>query len=273
MKRLARKKTEEAPKGAPEWMTTFSDLMNLLLCFFVLLFAMSNVDEEKFDQIAASFSSSFSIFSGGASSIGDGQLISMGVAQLNEFNQYFSNMGQTTESSEGEEIDELKQFLTEANKAETDKMYDNISEMSTQYNLDDYLDIETDQAGGQYVLLNISGSLLYDSGKAQLKKEALPIFSKVGDILKTYKGYRISVIGHTDNVPVVSGIYRSNKELSAARAINAAEYLIDVKGINPSYIEWIGRGEYDPIADNSNEAGRSKNRRIEIRIYNSLNTN
>ncbi len=130
MKRLARKKTEEAPKGAPEWMTTFSDLMNLLLCFFVLLFAMSNVDQEKFDQVAASLSSSFSIFSGGKSSIGDGQLINMGVAQLNDFNQYFSNMGQTTESIDGEEIEQLKQLLAEANKAETEKMYDNITEMS-----------------------------------------------------------------------------------------------------------------------------------------------
>jgi len=127
---LARKKTEEAPKGAPEWMTTFSDLMNLLLCFFVLLFAMSNVDQEKFDQVAASLSSSFSIFSGGKSSIGDGQLINMGVAQLNDFNQYFSNMGQTTESIDGEEIEQLKQLLAEANKAETEKMYDNITEMS-----------------------------------------------------------------------------------------------------------------------------------------------
>lgn len=273
MNQLARKKSEEAPKGAPEWMTTFSDLMNLLLCFFVLLFAFSNVDQEKFEQVAASFSSSFSIFSGGQSSIGDGQLINMGAAQLTEFDEYFTNMGQTTENTEGEEIDELKQVLTEANKAETEKMYDSISEMSSQYNLDNYLDIETDQMGGQYVLINISGSLLYNSGNAKLKSEALPVFSKVGDILKKYKGYRISVIGHTDNVPVTSGIYRSNKELSAARAINAAEYLIEVKGINPAYIEWIGRGEYDPIADNSNEAGRSKNRRIEIRIYNSLNTN
>ena len=270
---MARNKVEEPPKGAPAWMCTFSDLMNLLLCFFVLLFAMSSVDEEKFDQIAASFSSSFSIFSGGQSSIGEGQLINMGVAQLNEFDQYFSNMGQTAEDTEGEEITELKQFLTEANKVETEKMYDTISELSSKYNLDKYLDIETDPAGGQYVLININGSLLYDSGKAQLKNEALPIFSKVGDIVKTYKGYRISVIGHTDNVPVVSGIYRSNKELSAARAINAAEYLIDVKGIDPSNIEWTGRGEYDPIADNGNELGRSKNRRIEIRIYNSLNTN
>ncbi|HCL03355.1 MAG TPA: chemotaxis protein, partial [Lachnoclostridium phytofermentans] len=181
VKRLARKKTEEAPKGAPEWMTTFSDLMNLLLCFFVLLFAMSNVDQEKFDQVAASLSSSFSIFSGGKSSIGDGQLINMGVAQLNDFNQYFSNMGQTTESIDGEEIEQLKQLLAEANKAETEKMYDNITEMSAQYNLDKYLDIETDKTGGQYVLINISGSLLYDSGKAKLKDEALPIFSKVGD--------------------------------------------------------------------------------------------
>ena len=72
---MAKKKKQEAAKGSPAWMATFSDLMNLLLCFFVLLFAMSTVDAQKFDMIVASFSQTFSIFSAGHISVGEGMLI------------------------------------------------------------------------------------------------------------------------------------------------------------------------------------------------------
>jgi chemotaxis protein MotB len=268
---MAKKKAEEAPKGAPAWMATFSDLMNLLLCFFVLLFAMSSVDQEKWEAVVASLTSSFSIFDGGSSSIEEGELINMGIAQLNDFDAYFSNMGQTTSEVEGEEYKKLEEQLEEANKEETEKMYDGVSEMSSQYNLDDYIEIQTDDEGYRYVMINVSGSLLYESGEAKLMEDALPIFSKIGDILKEYSGYRISIIGHTDSVPVVSGEYRNNNDLSAARATNAAEYLMEVKSIPANNLEWTGRGEYDPVADNTTEVGRGKNRRIEIRIYNMLN--
>ena len=77
---MARKKTEEAPAGAPAWMATFSDLMNLLLCFFVLLFSMSTVDAEKFEMVIASLQSSFSILPSGGASIGDGEMVSSGVS-------------------------------------------------------------------------------------------------------------------------------------------------------------------------------------------------
>ena len=80
---MAKKNQEEAPKGSPAWMATFSDLMNLLLCFFVLLFSMSTVDEVKQEKVVASFNQMFSVFEAGASAIGDGMLISNGVSQLN----------------------------------------------------------------------------------------------------------------------------------------------------------------------------------------------
>ena len=81
---MAKRKPEEPPKGAPAWQSTFADLMNLLLCFFVMLFSMSTMDAQKFELLAASFNQTFSIFSAGASTIGDGVMIGMGVSQLNE---------------------------------------------------------------------------------------------------------------------------------------------------------------------------------------------
>ena len=89
---MARKKTEEAPAGAPAWMATFSDLMNLLLCFFVLLFSMSTVDAEKFEMVIASLQSSFSILPSGGASIGDGEMVSSGVSQLQMYDIYYNQM-------------------------------------------------------------------------------------------------------------------------------------------------------------------------------------
>ncbi|MGN0305499.1 MAG: flagellar motor protein MotB, partial [Lachnospiraceae bacterium] len=90
---MAKRQKEELQGPSKEWMNTFADLMNLLLCFFVLLFSMSTVDAQKFEMIAASFSQTFSIFSAGSRAIGDGVLISAGVSQLNELDRYINSTG------------------------------------------------------------------------------------------------------------------------------------------------------------------------------------
>ena len=92
---MAKKKEPEAPKGAPGWMATFGDLMNLLLCFFVLLFSMSSVDAQKFEKVIASFQSTFSILPNGGASIGDGEMVSAGVSQLEKFDVYFNEIANT----------------------------------------------------------------------------------------------------------------------------------------------------------------------------------
>ena len=82
----------------------------------------------------------------------------------------------------------------------------------------------------------------------------------------------IEIIGHTDNVPMYSAEFKSNDILSSARAISVKDYLVGVKGLDINSMKWSGRGEYDPVASNSTAEGRARNRRVEIRIYNSLNS-
>ena len=267
-------KQPENPAGTPApWMATFSDLMNLLLCFFVLLFAMSSIDETKFEELANVLSSRLNFFTGGSSSIGEGQLIGTGASQLTQLDQYVNSMGQKSEETDGEEPRDLEEKVEELNRQESEEIYDEVSTLTSQYDLDQYTEIGVDEVGGRYVTIEIGGNYLYSSGSAELTQDALSIFSRIGDILKNYDGYRIAVIGHTDNVPVRrGGKYDSNMELSSARASVAARYLIESKGIDQTKIEWTGKGEYSPIADNSTEEGRTQNRRIEIRIYNSLNS-
>ena len=119
----------------------------------------------------------------------------------------------------------------------------------------------------QYVQITMNGSLLFESGEATLKKSVIPILSKVGNILKLYKGNRIQILGHTDAVPINSSEFPNNLWLSMARATSVFEYLTDVKKLDGHNLETTGRGEYDPVATNGTEEGRAKNRRVEFRIY------
>ena len=280
MKILAKKRREEDPPiGSPLWMTTFSDLMNLLLCFFVLLFSISTVDKAKFEAIVASFNASYNIniFDGGGSAIGQGELINSGITQLDHLNHFYedrddtdgpsaedgNNVSETDPSDALSQIQEQKEHLSK-------EMYDELSQLNETYDISDEIELGIDE-DFNYVQISISGSVLFDSGSAEIKREAIPILSKIGDILRVYDEHQIEIEGHTDNMPIVnSSSYLNNNWLSSARALNAAEYLIHEKGLDPKTLKYSGRGEYEPIASNSSEEGRSKNRRIEIKIYNEL---
>ncbi|MCH5260742.1 MAG: flagellar motor protein MotB [Lachnospiraceae bacterium] len=268
---MAKRKPDEPKKGAPEWQTTFGDLMNLLLCFFVLLFAMSSIDEDKQQQIIASFNNMFSVFDGGASAIGDGMLISNGVSQLNELDQYINSTGKMDD--EGEIVDEdlanAQERLEEAQLEESEALAEKIQEAVDEKDLGQDIDIEFTS---QYVELTLKGGILFDSGSVVLKDEALPVLDQVGLILERYAQGTIEIEGHTDNVPMSGAKYSNNDELSAGRALSVFNYLMSITNLNPADVKHAGRGEYLPIADNSTAEGRSRNRRVEIKIYNSLSS-
>lgn len=113
-----KKKQQESAPGSPAWMATFSDLMNLLLCFFVILFSMSSVDVAKYEEVAASLSKSFSIFNGGKSSIGEGQMISTGVTQLNDLAEQTTELGKASEAEKVENADRLRKLESSLKRKE-----------------------------------------------------------------------------------------------------------------------------------------------------------
>ncbi len=277
---MAKRRQEDPPAGSPAWMATFSDLMNLLLCFFVLLFSMSTVDEEKYNQLVASMASAFSILDGGATAIGDGILISNGVSQLNELDQYINSTGNTAdntvesedyndfqagEESKEEKFEQMLEEIEAHNIEVNEQLAEIIEEAVIESNMSEQIDVTFTS---QYVMLSLKGALLFDSGKAELRKESLRVMERVGVILERYAGSTIEIEGHTDTVPMHSAKYANNNELSSARALSVFDYLVDNTSLDPADIKHAGRGEYVPIADNSTEEGRAKNRRVEIRIYN-----
>ncbi len=293
---MARKKKQEAPApGAPAWMATFSDLMNLLLCFFVLLFAMSSVDTAKFNELAQSMASAFNIFEAGGAFFGEGNLVANGATQLNDLNEHKNTMGEEAESNEDNEdiyknegnteelleyyenkvaelegtVEELKQLeaaLEEQKQEAASTMYDEIYELASRYNLGSDVEFSMDKAYN-YVKIDVKGSVLFEDNEAEIKTDAKPVLLKIGDILKEYDRFGIEIIGHTDNTPIKSGPYKDNDYLSAARAIETAQYLIETKNLDASKLSFSGKGEREPVDTNATEAGRKRNRRIEFRIY------
>ena len=273
------KKAEEVKPGAPAWTATFGDLMNLLLCFFVLLFSMSTMDAAKFEEVAASFSSAFGFFSGGEMAIGEGALIGDGISQLSELSSYITSMGlaQSGEDSDSEEAkvgDMQQQELMEAAEEEqleaSAELAEKIEEALSE---EDIADVVALNYTSQFVQLTIQGSILFDSAKTDIKEDAIPVIDKVGQILESYAGGTVAIEGHTDNVPMSSGgKYANNDELSSGRALSVFYYLCDHTNLDPANIVHTGRGEYNPIADNSTDEGRARNRRVEIKVYNPLSS-
>ncbi len=268
---MARKKSEAGGGPGSPWLSTFADLMNLLLCFFVLLFASSSVDKAKFDEIAASFQSTFSIFSAGSTTIGDGVLISNGVSQLNELDKYINSTGAMAENdANAERFDDLQKELEDINTKKlqaSEELAEQFEEALAENNIADHVDVDFNS---QYVQLTLKGAILFKPGSAELLDTVEPTLRKVGMILERYAKYEIEIEGHTDNVPQYSKQYKNNDELSAARAISVFYFLMDNTALDPSLIKHSGRGEYCPIADNSTAEGRDRNRRVEIKIYHEL---
>ena len=290
----SKKKPEEAKAGAPEWMATFSDLMNLLLCFFVLLFSMSSTDTAKYNEIVEAITSSFNIFSGGGSALDQGVLVSSGVSQLNELAEYYSNLAvENTADEDGtkggsgksdsentsenkSQKDNAKKEITKdevlkKNKQEVkeaaEKNYEKASEAINQFKLNDTVQLKMDTSYN-YIGLSIDGYFLFDPGEAELKKGADVVLDKAAGILKKFKDADIVIEGHTDNVPQTNTVkFKNNLWLSSARAMTVLEYLTNVEHMDPKRLSASGKGEYEPIASNKTPEGRQKNRRVEIKIF------
>lgn len=270
---MAKKRPEDPPKGAPAWQSTFSDLMNLLLCFFVLLFSMSTVDAEKFQLVIASLSSSISIMPAGGTSIGDGKLIGAGVSQLEFLDKYYNDLANskshTKSTTEGEDKNAEEQY-EQMELSESEKMSEEIEKQLENTSLEDAVDVDFN---AEYVQLSLNGALLFESGKAEIMQEAYPVVNKISTILASYQNNLIEVDGHTDNVPVSSrSRFESNDVLSMYRALSVADYIRSNTNLDPSHIKSSGRGDYDPVADNTTADGRARNRRVEIKVYNSYNS-
>jgi chemotaxis protein MotB len=225
-----RKRKIKQPKqvGSPLWMTTYADMVTLLLCFFVLLYGISNVDAEKFRGLMSSLRGGFGIL--------DGTVVS------DETGIFSSSSNIAVEQLQGIEK-QLSEFIE----------FEGLS--GTVY-------IEHEDRG---LVVRFADQVFFDLGKADLKPEAIEILTRLGPLLKDIPN-PIRIEGHTDNLPISTARFPSNWELSTHRATSVIRYLVEELGFSPDKLSAAGYGEYRPIADNETPAGRALNRRVDIVI-------
>lgn len=221
-----------AQKGAPKWMVTFSDLVTLVLVFFILLFSMSQIDIIKFKTIAQSFNA-------------------QGIFQTNDSivpGEYPS------EKMNKEEADRNEQSLDELAKEVQKYLKEN--------GLEDTAAAIRNERG---VVLVLQEQIVFGTGDAVILREAYPFLEKTGQLLKTMPNL-VKVEGHTDNRPIKNSIYPSNWELSSARASSVIRFFIDNNGLDPERFIAVGYGDTRPLVPNTNKDNMQKNRRVQIVI-------
>lgn len=279
---MAKRKAPPVEEGSPAWMATFSDLMNLLLCFFVLLFASSTMDEGKIQKIAASFDNiSFSIIDSSSFSLVNGDMMSAGVTQVPDVEGILTEAGKNISGEAGEELnvddsqagemsdEELAKEYETRGEQQSETMYDEIVAMTESYSIEDQILIDYN---AQYVELDLNGSILFDSGSAEVRDDSKMFLQKVASILVKYKYNIIEIEGHTDNVPISTAKYENNRELSSERARKVYEYITSQENFIDSNMKIAGYGDSKPVASNATAEGRARNRRVVIKIYNQQNS-
>lgn len=248
-----RKKMEEASEGAPEWMTTYSDLVTLLLTFFILLFSMASIDVQKFQEVAFSLRSTFSNISSGSEFM------------ENSGDSMISITPYDNELKENELIENQLEDITEAEKnkhAAIDIAKEGIEKLIKDMGLSENITVIDKE---NVVIFRVDSLILFDSGKADLKDSGKLIIEKMGIIFKEIKT-DILVQGHADDRPISTAIFPSNWELSTKRATNVVKYLAEKSGVEQKYFTATGNAEFKPIVSNDTEYNRQKNRRIDIVI-------
>ena len=230
--------SDDEEESGGDWIVTFSDLMSLLLTFFILLFSFSTVEQNKFKQLLESIKDA------------------LGVQQVPEAG--------TREGLEAIHLDSLKTEIAVDElgalvQKEMQEIESKVEEYVMKNKLQGLVNVKTGDRGA---VITISDVVIFPEGEAEFNPEAYPILEKMVELLKQFP-YKVRVEGHTDNIPIHNSKYPSNWELSTARAARIVRYFIS-RGIPPERLAAMGFAHYRPIADNSTPEGRAKNRRVEI---------
>lgn len=256
------------PPGAPAWMSTFADLATLLMCFFVLILSFSEMDVQKYKQVAGSMASAFGVQRDIFADVSP-----MGTSFVaREFTPgkpeptLIKVIQQKTEAMRPHLQIMKKEAEAEAQARANEAKADRIREALRDEIQSGQVEVETEE---DRIIIRIREQASFASGSADLKIAFGPVLVKISEVLaKEDTGSRIVISGHTDNIPIRgSGRFRSNWELSASRAVTVLEALLQRSDqLNPRQFLIEGHGEMQPLFPNTSASNRAANRRVEIMI-------
>jgi chemotaxis protein MotB len=222
------------------WLLPYSDMLTLLLALFIVMFAMSKVDNQKMKQISQQFNV---IFSGGT-----------GVLKDSGANN--SNVVAVGDSSAANETNGL---------VEQDKMAVIKNTLEQEIKSEGYADKVKVDLTGEGLSISIQDTVIFNSGEADVLNNFDTVLIQISNMIKNLDN-EIRISGHTDNVPTKNNKFRSNWDLSYMRASNVMNFMVDKGHISPDKFSIQAYGEYRPKYDNSTDAGRAKNRSVDILI-------
>jgi len=225
--------------GSPAWMTTFGDMMTLLLVFFVLLYSFSSMDVEKFKGFISALQNQLGVLDGG---------------------QTITPNPNIDAGTLGEDYAQAPQNIQQIMRE-----LDNYIESN---GLGERVNVENKRKG---LVISLTGEILYELGRAEIREQGREILAIISDILKDIPN-DIMIEGHTDDLPIRTDEFPSNWELSTARAVNVIKFLIEERDFDPARLSAAGYSEYRPVADNDSSESRAENRRVEVVVLNSQYT-
>ncbi len=224
---------EDDEPSSPAWMTTYGDMMTLLMTFFILIMSFSTMEVEKFKMAMGSLKGAMGI---------------LGVQKKlrpdqSWFSPQQSNVNQMEEMSILHHVAKLRELVKKKG-------------------MEEHVVISMD---GSEVFIQVKDHLLFNLGKADLKPNFLTILSLIAKtLLKDAK--EIKIEGHTDDLPIRTEKYPSNWELSLDRALSVLKYFVKHEGISPNKLTAAGFGEHHPIVPNNSPENRAKNRRVILSV-------
>ena len=250
MGRLKKKKGHEKEPNLERWLVSYADFITLLFAVFVMLYAMSIVDQKKMEEVQASIQSSFAgpqTLTPALKVIGnkDFGLIPEAVEQPVPSQSQAQAQDEAAAAAEAQEFSEIK-----------NEVQDNLQG----YGAKNEVQLTVNERG---LVISLKEAGFFPSGSAQVQPTALPLLDKIASSISRYDN-TLRIEGHTDNVAIKSVAFPSNWELSTARANSIVHYLIEKHGFKGAKLSVTGYGEYRPIADNATEEGRKLNRRVDI---------
>ncbi len=241
---MAKKHKHEEHENHERWLVSYADFITLLFAFFVVMYSVSSVNEGKFRTVSESIQAALHPVTSPPqthSKIDIGDFKSSLIPQMGPKTQFVQRLQTAVAIMKGQ--------LAPVSAAKPPAF------------------LSKDEG----IVITIGDSTLFESGRADLRPEALPLLESLADpLLHPSEGMTIASIrveGHTDDVPIQTAQFPSNWELSSARAVMVVRVLTEVYGVNPVYFSAAGYGPVKPVTDNDTPEGRAKNRRVEIIVH------
>ncbi|MGZ4968435.1 MAG: flagellar motor protein MotD [Methylobacter sp.] len=231
------------------WIVSYADFITLLFAFFVVMYSISSVNEGKYKTLSDSLGEAFSNKEQQINKIDPIQIgtLPTAIQPIPLENPTTVDVEEKHELSE--EILKEREQLSQAS--------DQLKQVLTPFINDNLVSVKKND---YWIELEMNSEMLFFSGDAELSKKAIPVLKKVAEVINPLPNM-INIEGHTDNIPIDNIKFRSNWDLSSARATSVVhEFIKD--GINPLRLSAIGYGEFHPIGDNKVEEGRFENRRV-----------